>query len=316
MVQIGNSPATLLVMTNSFGGSGAVAIAEVEMVRVCGDDAGRFLQGQLSQDVMAMPSPVMPSFLLAPSGKVVAWVQVHRVDDTDFTLFVEPSFGAVVKARLQRFLLRTKAEISDPQTATRLSFRSDGSRAQVGLDFGESAVVATAVGPGVFGFDVYYPSARPQCQAQIDELCRQLEVEEVTLEEFERFRIAHAIPANGKELTEETIPGEVGDWVISESVSFTKGCYTGQELVARIDSRGNNVPHPIRLVTIDNANNDQISVGDVVLRDGNEVGTVTSWTPALADAPALALVRVGRAISEGDELTIGSAKAVVVNAPV
>ena len=46
----------------------------------------------------------------------------------------------------------------------------------------------------------------------------------------------------GAELTEATIPAEAGQWLIDASVSFTKGCYTGQELVARIDSRGGNVP--------------------------------------------------------------------------
>ena len=50
----------------------------------------------------------------------------------------------------------------------------------------------------------------------------------------------------GAELTEATIPAEAGQWLIDASVSFTKGCYTGQELVARIDSRGGNVPRPLR----------------------------------------------------------------------
>ena len=48
------------------------------------------------------------------------------------------------------------------------------------------------------------------------------------------------------ELDPETIPATVGQWAIDASVSFTKGCYTGQELVARIDSRGGNVPRRLR----------------------------------------------------------------------
>ena len=55
----------------------------------------------------------------------------------------------------------------------------------------------------------------------------------------------------GAELTEDTIPAEAGQWLVDASVSFTKGCYTGQELVARIDSRGGNVPRPVRLFVVE-----------------------------------------------------------------
>jgi folate-binding protein YgfZ len=62
----------------------------------------------------------------------------------------------------------------------------------------------------------------------------------------EACRIASGIPAMGAELTEKTIPAETG--LVSRTVDFDKGCYTGQELVARIDARGSNVPR--RLVGI------------------------------------------------------------------
>jgi tRNA-modifying protein YgfZ len=62
----------------------------------------------------------------------------------------------------------------------------------------------------------------------------------------EACRIASGIPAMGTELTEKTIAAEAG--LVQRTVSFTKGCYTGQELVARIDSRGSNVAR--RLVGI------------------------------------------------------------------
>ena len=60
-------------------------------------------------------------------------------------------------------------------------------------------------------------------------------------------RIAAGVPRMGAELVPgQTIPAEAGQHVIDTSVSFTKGCYTGQELVARIDSRGGNVPRHLR----------------------------------------------------------------------
>ena len=65
-------------------------------------------------------------------------------------------------------------------------------------------------------------------------------------EAVEACRIVSGIPAMGTELTAKTIAAEAG--LVERTVSFTKGCYTGQELVARIDARGSNVPR--RLVGV------------------------------------------------------------------
>ncbi len=61
---------------------------------------------------------------------------------------------------------------------------------------------------------------------------------------LERHRIEAGWPGDGRRAHADTIPAETG--VVPVAVSFTKGCYTGQELVARIDSRGGNVPRHLR----------------------------------------------------------------------
>ena len=66
----------------------------------------------------------------------------------------------------------------------------------------------------------------------------------VSQDDYEAARIEAGFPRHGAELDERTIPAEAG--LVEASVSFTKGCYTGQELVARIDSRGSNVPRHLR----------------------------------------------------------------------
>ena len=76
-------------------------------------------------------------------------------------------------------------------------------------------------------------------------------VAEVALEAYQVARIEAGVPVMGAELTERTIPAETG--LIERTVSFTKGCYTGQELVARIDSRGGHVPRHLRGVVVDGA---------------------------------------------------------------
>ncbi len=127
----------------------------------------------------------------------------------------------------------------------------------------------------------------------------------------------------GSELTDDTIPAEAGSWLIETSVSFTKGCYTGQELVARIDSRGNTVPRPIRLLRFDEAGfapGEGPTVGSAVRHDAKEVGVVTSAAVALGEGhPALALAPVGRAVPVGATVVVeapsGTVEALVVDPP-
>lgn len=106
-------------------------------------------------------------------------------------------------------------------------------------------------------------------------------------------RIRAGMPRMGTELTEDTIPGEGGQRLIDLSVSFTKGCYTGQELVARIDSRGGNVPRPIRILATDGP----VEVGAPVTVDGTEVGVVTSAAGSWALAPLMRRVELGDTVA-------------------
>jgi folate-binding protein YgfZ len=216
-----------------------------DFVRVSGPDARTFLQGQLSQDVETLePGRTRMSFLLQPSGKVDAYLRVSCIANEAFLLDVDTGWGDAVVDRLERFKLRTKAEI-----------------ARVG------------------GW---------QCIAEVDEhgnlveeIIDDIDVEGVAgdLEAYEVLRIKAGIPAMGHEIDESTIPASLG--VVDAAVSFTKGCYTGQELVARIDSRGGTTP--TKLVGV----RGKATVGDPVVIDGKEVGRITS---AAGDV-ALALVR-------------------------
>ena len=118
-------------------------------------------------------------------------------------------------------------------------------------------------------------------QAVVDRLSRfKLRVKcEITLAGAESLpepwgsgsRVAAVWPAMGRELDDKTIPGETG--LIDRAVSFTKGCYTGQELVARIDSRGGNVPRHLRRLVL---GADGVPEGAAVEVDGKERGRLTS----------------------------------------
>jgi tRNA-modifying protein YgfZ len=262
---------------------GGVEVAR-DVVRVNGPEAIGYLQGQLSQDVAALDVGASArSFVLQPTGKVDSWVRVSRTDEDEVLIDVDGGFGEALVARLGRFLLRTKAEI------TPLDWRCAALRGPGALQAALSAVadqddaVALPAGwPGIEGADVLGPGAAVPAG-----------VPAVNGTAYEAARLRSGVPAMGAELTERTIPAEVGQWVVDASVNFTKGCFTGQELVARIDSRGGNVPRHLRLLL---APTGEIPVDGAVVADGGEVGHVTSSAPAPGGG-ALGLALVGRGLT-------------------
>jgi tRNA-modifying protein YgfZ len=227
-------------------GTGAYLLAR-DVFSVRGDDAEAYLQGQLSQDVVALAvGATADSLLLQPDGKLTALLRVTRVDAHGFVLDTDAGFGDTMVARLKKFLLRSKVEIE------RLEWR--------GLALRGAGVASTAAGlltvleeagvtalpfewNGWSGIDllgpkdvILDPSTGPLPEGIVP--CGR--------EAAEACRIASGLPAMGSELTDKTIAAEAG--LVEHTVSFTKGCYTGQELIARLDSRGNNVPR--RLVGV------------------------------------------------------------------
>ncbi len=89
-----------------------------DVIGATGPEAGTFLQGQLSQDVLALPDRGTAwSWLLAPTGKVEALVRVTRLADDDWLLDTDLGWGQPVIERLNRFKLRTKVELSRPLLA-------------------------------------------------------------------------------------------------------------------------------------------------------------------------------------------------------
>ncbi len=244
----------------------AAALIARDVVTATGPDTEAFLQGQLSQDVAAMAvGDSAPSFLLQPMGKVDAWLRVTRTADDTFLLDVDAGHGEAMLTRLSRFKLRTKSDLT-LETWTIKAVRADGREHDVvwaaGIEPPDGAVAVVGVdeswGP-IAGHDILGPT----CTLATDD-------REASAADFETLRVLAGVPAMGAELTEDTIPAEAG--VVEQSVSFTKGCYTGQELVARIDSRGGNVPKHLRGVV----GADELAVGAAVVIAGDEVGAITS----------------------------------------
>lgn len=253
-----------------------------DFVRVSGPAAVSYLQGQLSQDVENMSvGASAESLLLSPQGKIEALVRVTRTDGDEMLLDVDGGHGEAVVERLRRFKLRTKADIEAAEGWQCLSVRGPAV-ANLGLASRRwDGLTLPADWPGLPGFDLL--GTRPSVPEGV-RVCG--------IAAWEAVRIEAGIPRMGAELTERTIPAEAG--VVERTVSFTKGCFTGQELVARIDSRGSRVPRHLRGVVMSGPGGVAPSVGAVVMGEGGEreLGQLTSVAMSSSLGPvALAYVR-------------------------
>ena len=261
--------------------AGAVELPR-DFVRAAGPDAVPFLQGQLSQDVAGLAGGGSTwALLLQPQGKMVALLRVLRAGEEDFVLETDGGFGPAVIERLNRFKLRVKCDL-EPLAWTCMAVR--GPKSHELVEGGAAADWPGLPGADLVGESPTAPDRVPRC----------------SLEAYEAVRIEAGIPVMGRELDENTIPAEAG--VVDMSVSFTKGCYTGQELVARIDSRGGNVPRRLRGVILGDGASPP--VGATVQSGGKEVGRLTSvaFSPGVGAPVALAYVR--RAVEVPAEVVV------------
>ena len=266
-------------------------VTDREVVEVAGPDAATFLQGQLSQDVLGLGEGDSAwTFVLHPDGKVAVWGRVTRLGPERFVLDVDGGAGDAVVTRLSRFKLRVDATI-ERLDWTVVALRGPESPA---VDTG-GAVTADPAWPGVVGVDLLGPEvAVPGGVRPCDPAA------------LEALRIEAGVPAMGAELDDHTIPAEAG--VVERSVSFTKGCYPGQELTARIDSRGGNVPRHLMGVVVDGPPPEPDAV---VTIERQPVGAITSSAIDGSAGATVALAFVKRSV----EVVDGGTPAEVAGVP-
>lgn len=266
-----------------------------DVVRVSGPDAMSYLQGQLSQDLDALAIGTSTwTFVLQPQGKVDGWARITKSSGDVFCLDTDAGAGAALEARLRRFLLRTNADIQSFVEPCVL-VRGHGAPREDHLPDG--VLRLPVVGPGVEGYDLLGTGAEIPSG-----------VPEASPDRYEGYRVAHGVPVVGRELDENTIPAEIGQWIVDHSVSFTKGCFVGQELVARIDSRGGNVPRHLRAIVLEG----HVEAGAEIEADG-PAGPVT--TAAALETGPVALAFCGRRVEPGASVRVAGVTGVVHELP-
>jgi tRNA-modifying protein YgfZ len=258
-----------------------------DVVRVWGPDATTYLQGQCSQDVASLGvRATADALVLSPQGKVEVFMRVTRLGDDEFVLDTDGGFGAVLTARLLRFRLRVKVEMED-LSWTCLALRGPGAADSI---VHPPELVLPVEWPGFTGFDLLGPDL-----SDADGTWVAATAVRCGDEAWEAARIESGVPVNGRELVEGTIAAEAG--LVDRTVSFTKGCFTGQELVARLDARGSKVARRLCGLVVDGGDSPvslRPPVGAIVNTvDGHEEsGRLSSvaWSPRRGATVALATV--------------------------
>jgi len=267
----------------------AVVDSTHDLVLVEGPDAASFLQGILSQDIEAMvPGEVARSFLLNPSGKLTALLWVLRGSER-VGIFTDRGLGATVAESLNYFKIRVKAEITlDGRTTWALVGPRAGEVLDVGVRWVErdGSMLASAPLAGL-------PRVLVAGDLPVSGLPRAGSIAMTSV------RVEAGEPVMDVDVDEKTIPQETG--LVPESVSFTKGCYLGQELVARIDSRGHVNRHLRGIVMTRNV---LPPVGAEVWLDDRMCGTLTSVSESLGVMAPIALCLLRREVAPGAEVEV------------
>ena len=248
------------------------------MLRITGADALTYLQSQISQDIRGLADGAsLYTFVLQPAGKVDALARLTRVSAEELLVDTDAGFGEVLAARLNRFKIRVKVDIAVlPWTCIAIR----GAVAPV-----DGALPAWGREDA---FDLLGEHPEPPAA-----------IRHGTAAELLVERLEAGWPAMGAEVTETTIPAETG--VAAFAVSFTKGCYPGQELVERMDSRGSTAPRFVRRLRGEGS----AAVGDEVSLQGKVVGALTSV--ADTDAGWIALASIARVAQPGDAVAVATA---------
>ena len=238
-------------------------------VRVQGPDAEDFLQRMLSNDVS---DEVCDALLLTPKARVIAPVRVWRRMPDDFLLLTEPELGEVVRSVLLRARFAARCEIEPEEHTSSIVFGA--AEGIPNPDYGMPAV------------EVLDDPAEPTMGD----------------DELELLRITAGTPRFGREIDDRVLPAEAG--LVERTVSFSKGCFPGQEPIARLHYRGH-ANRGLRVLTWESAELPEYDAP--VSYEGKEVGRVTSAARDGDGIVALAYVRAE--VPADAEFEVGAARA-------
>jgi folate-binding protein YgfZ len=299
-------------------GAGFLERPDRAHLTVRGPDAAEYLQGQVTNDVEALSAGAgCYAALLNPKGRILADMRVIAVAPDELWLDLEAVARETAVRELTMYKIGRKVEIADAgpdrtvlsvigprgwEVLTQAGIVAGAAPApeHAWVRSGEDVLVAATD----VGFDLI---ATPAAITGLSDALAAAGAQPVSEEAAEVVRIEHGRPRYGIDMSAENLPGEAG--IVERAVSFTKGCYVGQEPVARMFHKGHPNRHLRGLLL-----STPVATGTTVTVAGKEVGRVTSVAVSPVHGPiAMGILR--REVQPGDEVAAGSATAMVAEPP-
>ena len=304
------------------GRAGITDLSHRGKLRLSGKDHLKFLQGMLTNDVLKLePGSGMYSALLTVKGRMVSDMRVYKEEDS-VLLELEPGLNLKVAELLKKYRLSYKADIDDISDAYGL-FSINGPQANEllfgALDIapgemeqhdhlravfnGLDVMVVKRKRTPVEGYDLYVSAEHASTLWQaLTDAEGGAGITPVGLRAMETLRVEAGIPVYGIDMDESNIPIEAGIW---DALNFEKGCYVGQEVVARIKWRGHVNWHLTGFLI----EGDRVpSPGDELFANEKKVGRVTSSAHSPAMGTPIALGYIRRELKEpGTRIRVKSA---------
>jgi folate-binding protein YgfZ len=278
-------------------------------IEVWGADAARFLHNLTTNDILSLtPGAGCEAFLTTAKAKVIAYLLIyHYASPPGFSLDVAPGAADKVIRHLDRYLISEQVEFANP-TATFAQMHLAGPRAAalleqvlgeggrlpaeplhhapVRFDDSDESWIRRHDALGLAGYDIVCSATQA---ADIWQRLLQAGARPAGREVCEMLRIEAGLPREGADIDENTFAPEVGR--IAQTISYTKGCYLGQESIVMARDRGQ-VNRTLVGVQLPDG---PASHGSLLFAGDKEVGRITSsvHSPRLNMGLALAYVRRG-----------------------
>lgn len=300
-------------------------------LEVHGADGLDLLHRLCTSDLLStQPGQIISTVLTTDKGRIVDYVKVARRPSAPL-LVVSPNHEDVVTHWIDRFCITEDVHLHCISNDTSM-FTFVGPRSQavasgilnidlptgmsVEANFAEAPIAAGYVEtPRVQMAHVLVQNAEAESVwKELTKRAEELGVPRMGFAAYETFRIARGIPDIGRELTNDFNPFEVG---LRDAISMTKGCYIGQEVIARLDTY-QKVKRKLMGILFTETCPSNSGSPTLLLAEGKEVGLMTSCSPHPVKGRHIGLGVVRKdLVREGDSLTLGdsSARGIAINTP-
>ena len=271
------------------GGAGLIDLSAArERIRVSGSEATMFLNGLITNDVKNLAqNRWMPAVFPTVQGRLIGAVRVIRGSEPAFLIDTETASHEAVLKTISKFTLAGDFKVADVTTETALLTVQWQGAAEIlqkvfdepVSDLPQNGVVESAwqnvpvtiiraSHTGEDGFDIVIDSSQ---KAELRQALEAASAQPIGEDTFEILRVEAGIARFGQDMDETNVVPETN---LDDAVSYTKGCYVGQEIIVRIKHRG----HPAKKLTRLRFETDQQIEAGAVIRstENQEIGRVTS----------------------------------------